>query len=62
MLSHSAAIRAREAAEVLFEDFRDRLTPHQYERVLAAKRGPIHPRASEAMLRLFDAVAGERAA
>lgn len=54
------AIRAREAAEVLFEDYRDRLTPHQYERVLAAKRGPIHPLAAAAMLRLYASIAGDR--
>lgn len=54
------AIRAREAAEVLFEDFRDRLSPHQYERVLAAKRGAIHPMAADAMLRLYTEIVGER--
>lgn len=55
-------IRSRECAEVLFEDFRDRLNPQQYERVLAGKRGPIHPLAASALLRLFTEIAGERAA
>lgn len=55
-------IRARECAEVLFDDFRDRLNPQQYERVLAGKRGPIHPLAAAALLRLFTEIAGERAA
>lgn len=53
-------IRAREAAEALFEDFRDRLTPDQYLKVLAAKRGSIHPLAAAAMLRLYTTIAGER--
>lgn len=55
-------VRARECAEVLFEDFRDRLNPQQYERVLIGKRGPIHPLAAGALLRLFGEIAGERAA
>lgn len=54
------AIRAQEAAEILFNDFRDRLNPHEYERVLAAKRGGIHPLAAASMLRLYVKIAGDR--
>lgn len=60
MTEQAPHIRAREAAEALFEDFRDRLNPHQYERVLAAKRGSIHPLAAAAMLRLCTEIVGER--
>jgi hypothetical protein len=59
-----ACIRAREAAEVLFADFPSDLTPHEYERCHIMRRTEpdrIRPEAAEAMLRLFQRVAGVRA-
>jgi len=56
-------IRAVEAAELLLADFRDRMTPEQYERALSCARCPVsavHPEQAAAMLRLYDQIAGQR--
>ncbi len=56
--------RAVEAAEVLLSDFADRLNPEQYARALAVTRrtlSAIHPEQAKAVLRLYDAIAGNEA-
>lgn len=58
-----AAIRARECAEQLLADYRARLTPEAYARVLRFSRIPardLHPEAVSAMFRLHERIAGER--
>lgn len=58
-----ACIRAREAADALFNDFAGCLTPHEYERCHVMRRQEperIDPRAADAMLRLAHRVMGRR--
>jgi hypothetical protein len=59
----AAAIRAREAADVLFGDFAGDLTPHEYERCHIMRRQEperMHPQAADAMLQLAERVMGRR--
>lgn len=60
---NEAALRARECADQLLQDHRDRLTPDAYARALAFKNTPlsqVRPEAAIAMLRMHARITGTR--